>query len=72
MLTGKNQTAVTNFLKDRSTSMVKSGKMSIKMEKSAPLASQWKMLDEKTNVGIVIRRVELVSIARDKNENGWW
>ena len=53
-----------DFSEDRSTSMVKSGKMPMKMEKTAPLASQGKVLDEKTNVGIGTRGVELVSVGR--------
>ena len=52
--------------------MVKSGKIPIKMAKLAPLASQGKLLDEKTNVGIGIKRVELVSIALDTIGNGRW
>ena len=52
--------------------MVKSGKMPMKMAKSAPLASQGKVLDEKTNVRIGIRRVELVSVAVDSVDNGQW
>ena len=52
--------------------MVKSAKKRIKMANSAPLASQGKLLDEKTNVEIIIRRVELVSIAMDTIGNGRW
>ena len=45
----------------------------MKMAKSAPLASQGKMLDGKTNAVIGISRVELVLVARDKIESGrWW
>ena len=44
----------------------------MKMAKLAPLVSQGKMLDEKNNVGIRIRWIELVSVARNKNENGRW
>ena len=58
---------------DRSTSMVESGKMPMKMAKTAPLASQGKLSDGKTNVEIVLRRVELVSLAMDTVQNGrWW
>ena len=52
--------------------MVKSVKKPMKMAKSAPLASQGELLDEKTNVGIGIRRAELVSIALDTSGNGPW
>ena len=41
----------------------------MKMTKWAPLTSQGKMSDEKTKFGIGIRRVELVSVARDNIEN---
>ena len=52
--------------------MVKSRKIPMKIVKMAPLSSQGKMLNEKTNVGIVIRRVKLVAIAIDNIGNGWW
>ena len=62
-----------DLLEDRSTSVVKSGEMPIKMAKSAPLASQGEVMNEKTDVGIGISSVELVSAATDKIENGrWW
>ena len=40
--------------------MVKNVKKPKKMAKLAPLASQGELLDEKTNVGIGVRGVELV------------
>ena len=47
--------------------------MPMTMAKSAPLASQWELMDEKTDVGIGISSVELVSVAKDKIEIGrWW
>ena len=52
--------------------MVKDAKKLKKMAKSAPLASQGELLHEKTNVGIGIKRVELVSIALDNDGNGGW
>ena len=45
--------------------MVKSGKMPMKMAKAAPLASQGKMLDEKSNVGIRISCVKFVPVAKE-------
>ena len=56
----------------RSTLVVMSDKMPMKMAKLALLVSQEKMLDERTNVGIGIKRVELVSVAMDNIENGRW
>ena len=50
--------------------MVKDAKKAGERAKSAPLASQGELLDGKTNVGIRIRRVELVSIALDTDGNG--
>ena len=58
------------FLEDRSTSVVKRGGMPMTMVKSAPLASQGELMNGKTDVGIGIRRVELVSVARGNIENG--
>ena len=40
------------------------------MVKSAPLASQGEVMTEKTNVGIGISSVELVSVAGDNIGNG--
>ena len=48
------------------------GEMPMTMVKSAPLASQGRVMNEKTDVGIVIRRVELVVVAMDNIGNGWW
>ena len=55
--------------RNRSTSVVKSGKMPMKMAKTTPLASQGNLFDERTNVRIGIRRVKLVSVAMDNIEN---
>ena len=68
----RKRLCLTVVLADRSTSTVKRGKIPMKMVKTAPLASQGEMLDEKTNVGIGIKRVELVYVARDNIENGQW
>ena len=46
--------------------------MPMTMTKTAPLASQGKVMDEKNAVGIIIRRVELVTVAMDNIGNGWW
>ena len=40
------------------------------MAKTVPLASQGKIMNEKTDVGIGISSVELVSVARDNDRNG--
>ena len=50
--------------------MGKSGKIPMEMAKLAPLASQWMMLDGKTNVGIGFRRVELMLVAEVKIGRG--
>ena len=50
--------------------MSKSGEIPITMVNSAPLASQGELLNETSDVGIGIKRVELVLVARDKIENG--
>ena len=43
-----------------------SGKIPMKMAKSAPLASQGKVMDGKSNVGIEVRRGKLVLVAGGK------
>ena len=52
---------------DRRTSMVKREEILMTMAKIAPLASQDERLNEKTNVGIGISSVELVSVAKDND-----
>ena len=44
--------------------------MPMTMAKSTSLASQGELMNEKTEVGIGINSVELVSVARNKIETG--
>ena len=48
------------------------GKMSMTMVKTAPLARQGKVMNEKTDVGIGISSVELVFVVKDNVGNGRW
>ena len=57
---------------DLRTSMVKRGEMSMTMVKTAPLARQGKVMNEKTDVGIGISSVELVCVVKDNIGNGRW
>ena len=52
--------------------MVKRGEMPMTMAKTAPLASQEEVMNEKTDVGIGISSVELVFVVGDNIGNGRW
>ena len=57
---------------DRCTSMVKRGGNANDNGESVPLASQGKLMNGKTDVGIGLNTVELVSVAKDKIGFGRW
>ena len=52
--------------------MGKRGEIPITMAKTAPLASQGKIKNGKTDNGIVISSIVLVSVAMDKTGIGGW
>ena len=71
----KKKTRSVGFLLVRKTAAPRwsrEGEMSMTMVKTAPLARQGKVMNEKTDVGIGISSVELVFVVKDNIGNGRW